>query len=341
MKPGEELVMPKILLDNTSKVFPQLSILKLFPTKIEDARLGFQILQRYDITDLTIDCAVAVPWQVCGDLKMDSNAPVEEDDVTEASVVSESEDVLYAGEAIAKVLFQHMDIPAPRSLNTALPGLRRLALSDVDLRDCKHSWFRHLNFKSLDDLSIKYCFNADIFFAELTRIAPVPEVKSLTFVHDARDGSGCRALTTLEEYLVMSVGRLRRLELSARYLPPCTLNHFSVSSINKHRKTLAILLIDLWADRASYTGESSGPVALRWDGKRLKDLLCDCENLSQLAIAFPGYYWTSTGSAKMLVGCSSEFWEVLVCLTLAFFFLREIDLTRNSGRYQGKFSLQR
>ena len=165
------------------------------------------------------------------------------------------------------------------TLQPKWPGLRRLCLEDLDLAFCRETWFKHLELVNLDELELQYCSHADVFFTELIHTQP-PQLQSLTLVHDLSGEKGDRTVFDLDEFLLMSVGRLQHLELCLRnsrasYFPRW---------IARHRATIRSVVWDITgvaptADRqAQHYSHSKESLVAMLEG---------CSKLSQLAISLP------------------------------------------------------
>ncbi|KAK3703318.1 hypothetical protein LTR37_014530 [Vermiconidia calcicola] len=236
---------------------PKLKELELRPDTVDSALAGGKVLEKLPINDLLVD---GIGWK---------EGDAHREDIDDSSKIRDK---------LTEALFKYQYLDVPPALRTKSSGLRFLQLTDVNLRFVRDTWFSYLELKHLSFLYIGYCHHADIFLTELMRTEP-PQLRDFILIHTlwAED----RTLIELEDFLNMTKGRLRRLDLCLRNIG----NHrLDLQSINKHRATLEHLLIDMVSPA---TGQPEATVYRGFSRDELNQLLAGCEKLSQLAVALP------------------------------------------------------
>lgn len=162
------------------------------------------------------------------------------------------------------------------------PGLRKLSLSDVDLRFSRETWFRFLILIELEELKLEYCSNVDFFISELLTGARM-KLTRFTLVHDMSGEAGDRTVEHLDDFLnTMRKGFLQHLEICLRNTP----QNPSLRAINQHRETLKSLHLDITSSVAGLVSDAATKHVL-WTADDVNELLEGCQNLSQLAISLP------------------------------------------------------
>ena len=265
--------------------------LELTPYKVDNMLAGSKALAKFDnISGLLMDGLLwseDEPHRTGFDGESSSSEESSDND-------AELQDKLTAA------LFSHQRNGIPQTLKPRWDGLRSLWISDINMRYCRQTWFAHLDLVNLGYLNIRYCAHADVFLTELMRTQP-PQLKDFTLIHRVEPGSSDRILVDLAEFLHMTKGRLRCLDLFLRDVPRA----FDVVSINRHRATLEQLSIDIFGNPASGTYTT-----IQFNYMLLTQLLGGCNRLSQLAISLPPVTWEYRNGD--LLSANTEFGLALV-----------------------------
>jgi len=158
-----------------------------------------------------------------------------------------------------------------------MTALRKLALMEVFLSDCKRTWFTYLDLCHLKELVVlEHCPGA-----------ATPRLHSLKMVHDVSSTRGDHTTHALEDLLTSPKHTLRTLNLSIRNATGLP----SVATIRSHGKTLKRLLLDVSGRNDVQNNGWSNPRAskyeLTYDASQFSSFLRSCGSLRELVIAIP------------------------------------------------------
>ncbi|KAK4545351.1 hypothetical protein LTR36_003531 [Oleoguttula mirabilis] len=257
--------------------FPELKSIRIVPDAPEVLFTACAALQKGRVTDLELDGRY---WEVSRPPSAASSDAGGDDQDDDEEEEPDLEDPLTGS------LFSHLERVKPCRVPRH-DTFTRLTLSDIDLTNCKRTWFTYVDLCHLKELRLEHCVGADIFLVTLSAGATTPRLHALTLVHDLSTAQGDRTIYGLEDLLTSPKHTLRTLKLSlrnARELP-------SVTCIRSHGKTLKRLLLDISGRNEVQNGGWDNPGAskyeLVYDGMQFESILQSCSSLVELGMAFP------------------------------------------------------
>lgn len=254
--------------------FSELRSVRIVPDTADPLFTACAALQKGVVTQLEIDGRY---WQ---DVETeDSGSDTEEEE-------DEDEDEADLEDSMTGALFSHLERVKPCRVPLH-DTFTRLALRDVNLTDCKRSWFTYLDLCHLKQLTLEHCAGADLFSMKLSNGAATPRLHHLTLVHDL-SSQGDRTIYALKDLLTSPRHTLRTLKLSLRnaYELP------SDSCMRSHGKTLKRLLLDVSGKNEVQNNGWDNPGAAKYelvyDAAQFGSILRSCSGLQELGIALPG-----------------------------------------------------
>ncbi|KAK5128890.1 hypothetical protein LTR85_000223 [Meristemomyces frigidus] len=257
--------------------FPELRSVRVIPNTADALFTACAALRKGAVTTLELDGRY---WQ---GRHAGTPAPSESSDEEDEDEDEEDADF---DDPLTESLFSHLERVKPCCVPRH-DKFTRLTLSDVDLTNCKRTWFTYVDLCHLKELSLEHCVGADIFLVKLSAGAATPRLHALTLVHDLSASQGDRTIYGLEDLLTSPKHTLRTLKPSlrnAKELP-------SLACIRSHGKTLKRLLIDVsgrnevqnngWGD------PSASKYELVYNATQFSSIIRSCGSLVELGMAFP------------------------------------------------------
>lgn len=254
--------------------FPELKSVRAIPDAVDALLTACAAIQKGNVTALELDGRHWQGFEV--GTPAASDAGEDEDDEEEDADLED---------ALTGSLFSHLERVKPCRI-AHHDTFTRLTLMDVNLTNCKRTWFTYLDLCHLKELRLEHCVGADIFLMKLSAGAATPRLHGFTLIHDL-NAQGDRTIYALEDLLTSAKHTLRSLKLSlrnAKELP-------SVTCIRSHGKTLKRLLLDISGrnevQTSGWGSDGASKYELVYDAAQFTSILRSCGSLVELGTAFP------------------------------------------------------
>lgn len=183
---------------------------------------------------------------------------------------------------LVESLFAHVP-QVPRGHKGLLNHLTSLSFRDINFAQRRDAWFAYPSLENLGHLQLFYCTHPDLFIGQLTSgIAfQMPTLMLFELVHNIREVPD-QTLQAVEQLLQDTGSDMESLKLCLQNAP----NVISAKAIAKHGGSLRRLMLD-FRPNSSLQNQALDP--LFFPENTFKDLMNQCTNLEELAVAFPSF----------------------------------------------------